>query len=368
MGVARMLRPWRARLQAGLGHLHGHQLNGLAVASFAMVHSQNSQLSRLAWMTPGEARVPSSERRWQRLVANKRLDVQGAAEAWAKANLPQVGEITLCIDETPKANDLRAMKVSWIVRGRSLPLLWRCYRPDALPMPQNELVLDLLERTAGILPTSVHPTLLADRGLSWPQVVDSCTTHGWSFILRLQGQTCVQFDDGRVRPIAALAPQRGACWQGSARVFKKAGWRRTNVVAWWPEDSDEPWLLISDHPPKRALCRWYRRRMRQEQSFRDEKSHGFRWNESRVRKPAHAERLLLIMALAMTWLISIGLRLIRAGQRSELERPDRRTLSVFQLALRHLQRCLLEGRPPPICKSVGRWALKGEGNRFRRAT
>jgi hypothetical protein len=74
--------------------------------------------------------------------------------------------------------------------------------------------------------------------------------------------------------------------------------------------------------------------------------------ESRVREPKHDTRLLLIMAIAMTWLIVLGLRVIKTGHR-QLERADRRTLSVFQPGLYFLQRLLLTGQPPPASRSVG---------------
>lgn len=347
MGVARMLRPWRRQLQAVLPDLHGHQLKALATASLAMSLAQHCQLTRLAAVTPGPAKLPSQERRWQRLLANRRLDVAAVSRRWARRGLAEPGAVVLTLDETPQANHLRAMKLSRVVRGRAAPLLWHVYRPDALPMRQDQLVLDLLQRAASLMPADVQPTLLADRGLAWPAVVDACHRHGWHFVLRVQGQTKLWLADGSQRAIATLAPGKGALWRGRAQVFKAAGWRTVNVVAHWPHDGNEPWLLISDLPPTRGLCRRYRQRMRQEQSFRDEKSSGFQWQQSRVREPAHADRLLLIMALAMTWLIQLGIRLIKQGRRAELERRDRRTLSVFQLALRHLSRLIATERPPP---------------------
>lgn len=355
MGVARMLRSWRDCVQEVWRGLHGHQIKALTEAAFAMAVAQNAQLSRMAVTTPGDARVASQERRWQRLVANERLSVRALAPRWARQALAEPGRLLLAIDETPQANHLRAMKLSRIIRGRAIPLLWHVYRPHELPMPQPQLVLDLLERADWLLPADRRPTLLADRGLSWPVVVDFCVEHGWHFLLRLQDQTRVRVDGEADAPASRLAPRQGACWRGSAEVFKIAGWRAANVVAWWPHDSDERWILMTDQPPTRGLCRTYRQRMRQEQAFRDEKSHGFQWQLSRVRRPTHASRLLLIMAVAMTLLIRLGLRLIRLGRRRDLERPDRRTLSVFQLGLRALQRAVLSGQPPPPPqKSVGR--------------
>src|SRR5690554_584331 len=112
MGVARMLRPWRAVIQAAIPTLHGHQLNGLTEASWAMIQAGGCQLSKMAVATPAAATVPSRERRWQRLVANDRLDPQAAMDRWAAWVLADAAAVTLLLDETPQQNHLRAMKVS----------------------------------------------------------------------------------------------------------------------------------------------------------------------------------------------------------------------------------------------------------------
>ena len=80
----------------------------------------------------------------------------------------------------------------------------------------------------------------------------------------------------------------------------------------------------------------YSKRMRVEVGFRDEKSHGLHWDQSRIRDPAHAHRLLLLIALSMRILIRIGKRIVETSQNLAFERRNRRTLSVVQLALRYL--------------------------------
>lgn len=359
MGVARMLRPWRGVVQAALPTLHGHQVNGLTEASWAMIQAGHCQLSKMAGVTPGpdrreRATVPSRERRWQRLMANDRLDADAALEQWAGWALSGAGAVTLLLDETPQHNHLRSMKISRMTGGRAIPIVWRTYRPDALPMGQDGLVMDLLERAAAALPAGARPTLMADRGLCWPGIVDFCVAHGWHYLLRAQGQTGVRFDDGDEASLADLAARPGEQWCGRAEVFKAAGWREANVVAWFSPRRSERWLLITDLPAEPRRCKQYRKRMRQEQSFRDEKSHGFCWNDSRIRDPAHAQRLLLVMALAMAWLILLGLKTLRQGMRYRYERPDRRSLSLFQLGLRVIHNDLHPAQPPPTIKSVGR--------------
>jgi hypothetical protein len=252
-------------------------------------------LSRLALVGVGRAKVPSRERRWQRLVANSRLAMKRALNGWMRWVLADAGELTLILDETPNGNRLRAMKRARQIRGRAVPVLWHCYRPDALPMSQDRLVLDLPRRAARALPRGARVTLLVDRGLSWPAVLDFCVQHGWHSSLRIQGQTRVRLPGGREVRADALTPRAGTGWCGVAQVFKKAGWRPANVVAHWPAGCKEPWLLIADLPARRNRCRQYRKRMRIEESFRDEKSHGFPWQHSRIRDPSHSLRLLLII-------------------------------------------------------------------------
>ena len=50
----------------------------------------------------------------------------------------------------------------------------------------------------------------------------------------------------------------------------------------------------------------YARRNWQEQSFRDLKSGGWHWDESRIRQPEHVARLLVILVVAYVWTIALG--------------------------------------------------------------
>lgn len=131
-----MLRSWRGCGQEVWRGLHGHQIKALAEAAFAMAVAQNCPLSRMAVTTPSDAKIASQERRWQRLLANERLSVEALAPQWAREVLAEPGRLLLAIDETPQVNHLRAMKLSRIIRGRAVPLLWHVYRPHELPMSQ----------------------------------------------------------------------------------------------------------------------------------------------------------------------------------------------------------------------------------------
>jgi len=365
MGAAWMLRHWAHRVRSLVPDLHGHQAKTLALMAWSMCCSGGCQITTMALTAPTRALIASTRRRFERFLANPRIDVASGSITLAKALLsnfrgPVRGRgrgrrITLLLDETALGPWLLCMKVSVAYRRRALPLAWTCYRPGALPIPQPEIVELVLRQAAQCLPPDQEVTvvLMADRGLSWPLLIDLCRELGWHYLLRVQEQTAVRMNRGPSHPMGSLASRRGESFCGRGEVFRAAGWRESNIVAVWESAESEPWLLITDLPPRLKRCKEYRRRMWQEEAFRDEKSHGFNWQRSRVREPDHADRLLLVMLLATWMVIAAGADLIDRAARRAVECTSNATLSVFQLGYRWWRyiaaaRCQ---RPPPLALS-----------------
>jgi hypothetical protein len=333
----RAARDWRNCVQKQLlPRLHGHQSKALADGSYALALARDCRTHQVSLGVPTQATPASSRRRLERLLANERLDVPAAQEALATAVLPAWtgGTVLLFLDETPKANDLRCMTLRVGYHHRAVPLASVCYRPDLPPQSLPKLVRQLLGQVDRCLPSGCKPVLLADRGLAWPTLIDWCAAHHWQYLLRLQGQTKVRLDDGTICTARQLVPQPGRKWFGEADVFKKAGWRRAQVVAYWRADCSEPWLLVTGERASMRHCGTYAKRMWTEESFRDDKSSGFGWGDSQVNDPEHAERLLLVMALAMLLAVSLGSEGNDKQWRKLEPRPER--LSIVQWGLRWL--------------------------------
>jgi hypothetical protein len=350
MSALLMIRDWRRQVQDDLlPELHGHQSKALADLSFAMVNAYHCHSGRIAVAAPGDARPVSVKRRLERTLANDRIDPDSAWPQLARSALAgwAGGPIALILDETPNHNDLRCMKITLAYRQRALPLCCACYALGEQPEPMPELILGLFRQAAACLPEGAEVTLLADRGLAWPRIVDACRKLGWHFVIRLQGQTRVRTPDGRESSAAELAPKPRAHWWGEAEVFKKAGWRHAQVAACWERDQKGPWLLVSDRPDGPRQFRRYAKRVWTEELFRDEKSQGFQWNKSHVTDPEHAGRLMLLMALATYLALAVGSRMIKAGMRCYLESTRQRMLSLFTIGLRWVKYCLDHDRPLP---------------------
>lgn len=350
MNALLLLRDWRRQVQNDLlCGLHGHPSKALADLSFAMSLAQHCQSGRLAVAAPGRAQPASVERRIERFLANDRIDPDTTWSPMARSLVAgwAGGPIMLIRDETPNHHDLRCLKLTVAYRQRAWPLGCACYTLGGRPEPMPQLVVGLRRRVAACLPQGAEVTLLADCGLAWPQVVDTCGKLGWHYVLRLLSQTRVHTAEGRDCAASELAPHPGTCWRGEARIFKKAGWRAAAVAACWLPDGDGPWLLVSDRNDGPRLFRRYAQRVWTEELFKEEKSSGFHGGESRVKTPVHAARLVLLMALATYLSLAVGSRVIQAGLRRFLESTHQRMLSLFTIGTRWIMFCMTHDRSLP---------------------
>lgn len=358
MGTAtEMLRQWTACVKDDLlPGLHAHQAKALAAVSLGVALAGHVHAGRVAAVVPGPAAPASARRRVERLVANRRVRVRAgevpASGLLARAVLARWAgrAAVLILDETPGPGRLRCLRVSAGYRGRAMPLAWACYREGDLPAPMPRVAWRLLARVGRCLPPGTSATLVADRGLAWPSVLDACRRLGWHYVLRVQRSTRVRRPDarGRVREgrAGARARRPGDRWAGRVRAFKKAGWRDVYLVAVRAPGCRQPWLLVADRPGLAGHVRTYGRRMWCEEAHRDDKAQAFRWDASRVRDPARACRLLLVLALATLLAAGLGGRVVKRGLRRALDPRRARTLSLVQLGLRWLRHAVVAGANP----------------------
>ena len=100
--------------------------------------------------------------------------------------------------------------------------------------------------------------------------------------------------------------ERGQTWQEKGTLFTQhCAVKECTVHILWDKDCDEPWCLATSLEGMTGSE--YKLRVWQEESFRDLKSAGWQWQSSLLRNPEIAERVLLPMALAYTWCLSLGI-------------------------------------------------------------
>lgn len=352
MGAAlESLARWDEGLKRILGRvLHGHTIATLAAISLAMVWAGSCRGLDLGARWPGRACVASVRRRLERLLANGRLRPGVVFDTLVAV----LGErmrgrrLVLILDESDRDDRLRSLQLLAAVRGRARPLWCVAYRPHEPPTRMPKLIDRVLLRVARQLGDDVAVTLLVDRGLAWPSVVRTCRKISWHFVMRLQGQTRVRLTstsssssscDPIISAVDLFDGRRPLTRLDDVGIFAKAGFiDRLSLTIAWEKGCKSPWLLVSDTPAGYEAVRRYCRRMWCEQTFRDEKSCGLRWRDSRVNDPAHATRLLLVIALCVWLCLLIGRQVEQHGLRRRFDPHRRRRLSLFRLGRLYLQR------------------------------
>jgi hypothetical protein len=225
MGLQPVLAGWQQQVERLLPDLSKPPRTALATFSLAIGVANASTQPQVATAVPTAATVESSARRWRRWLASPRLDVARIRHAIARQVLQQHGRqrLWLLVDETTQGHGtardrdgarLRALTVRLAYRHRSVPLVWTCHRGGEQPVPYPDLLPQLLQEVAAVLPPDAPVVLLADRGLCWPVLVDACRALGWDFLLRAQGQTRVRHADGREQRLDALVGRPGQQWCG----------------------------------------------------------------------------------------------------------------------------------------------------------
>jgi len=240
--------------------------------------------------------------------------------------------VTVIVDETSQLEHVHLLVAGIPIGGVVVPLALRTW-PQNQALPDAEYwtqLLGLLQEIQAMLPPELreHVLLVADRAYGIPRLLDLLSVLGWHWLLRVQGQTQLRLPDGTCRQIRSLVPRPGTSWTSGfgpestteatppdsepkptepTEVFKAAGWRRSQVVAVWDSEADEPWLLLTSLTSSRERVAEYASRWAIERLFLSWKSHGWDIEHSGVHDPSRLGRLLTGLAIATLWRLAMAL-------------------------------------------------------------
>lgn len=351
----RLLHEWTRQLHALLPAARATRVAGLSVLVLGLLWAGTASLPRVAAALPLPATVPSRERRLRRWLANPAVTVEALWDPLLPALLAdRAGQDLLVVfDPTPQNATATVLCLGVVDHRRVLPLAWRVL-PQQEPWPDRQIAYlrALLAEINAALPPGATVTLLGDRGVTGPALIDLCRELGWHYVLRLSVGAAqankVRCPGERERRLWELVTGPGQRLAARVALYKEAGWRTVELTVHWRRGAAEPWVLVSDRPAGAARVREYRRRVRVEATYADCKRRGFDIERSKVAAPERLERLLLGLHLALWWAAQLGLRAIRAGQRRRFDRADRRDLSVLRLGRCWLAEVLAHDRCPPL--------------------
>ena len=219
----------------------------------------------------------------------------------------QSDQLALALDATTHGAPWVALVVSVLYRGTAIPVAWAILPGNTkgrwLP---DELRLLKLLRPA--VPPRLTVLVLTDRGLWSPRLWQRIKHLGWHPVMRIRPDaTFTPRGQSRV-PARRLVPGPGHAWVGAGVAYKPDKRQKGTLLVVWAPEQDDPWVLLTDLPPKRVGVAWYGLRIWIELGFRALKRLGWQWERTRRRDPTRIARHWLVLAVATLWVLAYGTR------------------------------------------------------------
>ena len=215
--------------------------------------------------------------------------------------------MALAMDATTFKQIFTVLVVSVVYRGCAIPVAWRVLPATKKGQwrPHWEALLELLKPS---VPVNWTVVVLADRGLYAKWLYRRLVKLGWHPFLRITQQGKFRaHDTPYFRPLAGLVSLTAPDWSGAVTCFISAHARLDcTLLARFDPAYADPWLVLTDLPPRVADIAWYGMRAWIEAGFKDIKRGGWAWHQTKMTDPARAERLWLVIAVATLWVLSVG--------------------------------------------------------------
>jgi hypothetical protein len=348
MPTNRLYDTWKRRIMELRPDQRITQVRNFVWLMVGIFQSRSVWLSRIAGKIPGRAKLLSTTRRLSRLLENPAIRVrewyEPVARNWLETRLRNLGEIRLLVDGTKIGFGHQLLIVCLAYRKRAIPIAWTWVK-HVRGHSSAHKHLALLAYVHTLIPTSAAVFLVGDREFGAVAILRQLDQWHWFYVLRQKSDTGVWFDERNGwQTFGSFIHKPGqSIWLGRGCLTAKEIYP-VNLLVHWKAGEKEPWCLATNLPDLGMALQYYRRRMWIEEMFGDMKKHGFDLERTMLRHFDRLSRLTLAVALLYVWLISCGTRIVRNGMRDLVDRNDRRDLSIFQIGLRFIERCVINAQ------------------------
>jgi hypothetical protein len=347
MPITELYHIWKTKLTEMRPGERVTRLRNMAWLLVGLYTSQSVHQSKMAAKIPGETCLLSRTRRLSRLLDNPAFRVREWYHPLASSLLQAivaVGEVRLMVDGSKVGFGYQMLMVAVAYRKRAIPLVWtwvKGKRGHSSGLKQ----LALLAYVHRLLPPQAAVVLVGDNEFGAVEVQKQLAKWGWQYVLRQKGQYLVlAYGQRTAQRLDSLISKSGEMvWLPKSRFTQQHRWR-VNVLAYWKPGEKDPWFLTTNLPQPQLALRAYRRRMWIEEMFGDMKKHGFDLESTHLRNFLRLSRLTLAVVLLYVWLLSLGARTIKQGQRRLVDRNDRRDYSLFRIGWHMADRRLLNAQ------------------------
>jgi len=349
MPINSLYHTWFQRIQELRPGQRITQIRNIVWLIVGIYQSRSVSMSRVAGKIPGPAKLVSTTRRLSRLLKNPAIRVRAwyepIARMWLETQFHNLGEIHLVVDGTKIGFKHQLLIVCLAYRKRAIPIAWTWVK-HVKGHSSAWKQLALLAYVRKLIPSGAAVFLVGDCEFGSVAALQQLDQWHWFYVLRQKSDTLIWLETvNDWRTFGSYIHRPGqSLWQGKGYLTAKEIYP-VYLLVHWEIGEKEPWCLATNLPDRSMTLRFYRRRMWVEEMFGDLKRHGFDLESTMLRHFERLSRLTLAVALLYVWLVSAGTRTVRHGLRHLVDRPDRRDLSIFQIGLRYLERCVINDIP-----------------------
>ncbi len=326
-------------------------ISTLAMLVTGLFLGRHVQFWAIAVWLPFDIQLTSLERRFERFVADPRVEAGKWFKPFVEAMNLSFGSETvyLLIDSTQAGSKCRTLMAAIAYHQTVLPVGWKSYKGKKGHL-KGEQHRALLESVQPALRYAKHVVVLGDAEFSSEPVIAWLVDKKWDFVLRFQHRYQVQLTaDGEWQSMKAIYEAAGLK-AGQLQHWEKVGYTQLHqlpgltITVQWGKEHVDPICLVSSLSAEHLPHQIYEMRYWIETLFGNHKSRGFQLERTHLTDPEHIDRLILAIAIATCFTLGLGTHLIIIKQAHQVDRTDRRDLSLFQLGFRWLFRLLALNR------------------------
>lgn len=236
-------------------------------------------------------------------------------------------KIHIAFDHMFCKNKFTILLFSLRIGKQGIPLWFRCFKgkhnPDAYKMA---LIKEGISYCKNLFDgKNYHIIFLADRWFPYIDILSHIESLGCFYCIRSKTFFTCSYTNSKgvfiTKSLRDIHPHKY-----SSRILKDVFYTRklfkTNIVVSNYSNTNEPWYLVTNDNPSRAIKNYSLRFGCIESIFKSQKSNGFRLESTNTQKIDHFISLFTIMCIALVWLTIIGSDYVKNKNKYHLKIRD----------------------------------------------
>jgi hypothetical protein len=224
--------------------------------------------------------------------------------------------LPIIFDQSTLAGKWEVLWASIPFRGRALPIYFTLFRyADISHDPegsQNKIENEFIRAVVDLVPTTLTPLLLFDRGYARVSLLQFLATLPGKYVIRARKNVTIRYRRRFTGLLADVPIHRGQLLWWPKTLYHQEAAYPVNLAISWNAVADEPWYLLTNLRRSDTTVHWYERRFRCEELFKDIKDQ-LHLETIQIKNKDRIQRLIFSLMVAYYALILMGVAAQSAG-------------------------------------------------------